>query len=415
MSLGKMDKPDLTIDEKYDLITRNLQEVLGESEIIKKIMAVRSLKIYWGTAPTGKPHIGYFVQFLKIADYLKAGCEVKILIADIHAYLDNLKSELKQLDARTRYYTILIQTVLESCFGLDISKLSFVKGSDYQLKPEYTFDVYKINSLCTVKIAQHAGAEVVKQTDNPKMTGLLYPTLQVLDEQYLDVDIETCGIDQRKILTFGRNMLPKIGYNKKRFHFMTPMVPGMRFEKKDLDKNLDKNLDKDKDLDLDEIKSDINNLISNIKDKGELLTKLEELIEQKKEKSNIQLEKMSSSNEDSKIDLLDTKKNIFKKINKAYCFPGDIEDNSLLTIVKMILFPILDLKGIPFVIDRPDKYGGKIVYDKYEKLEEDFKNEVLHPGDFKMGIADNFSNILEPVRKKFEDKELQKLVKLAYD
>ncbi len=36
----------------------------------------RALKIYWGTATTGKPHIAYFVPMAKIADFLRAGCEV---------------------------------------------------------------------------------------------------------------------------------------------------------------------------------------------------------------------------------------------------------------------------------------------------------------------------------------------------
>lgn len=65
----------LTADQKYELITRNLQEVLGE-ENLKKIVKERDVKIYWGTATTGKPHIAYFVPMTKIADFLKAGCEV---------------------------------------------------------------------------------------------------------------------------------------------------------------------------------------------------------------------------------------------------------------------------------------------------------------------------------------------------
>lgn len=65
----------LTADQKYELITRNLQEVLGE-ENLKKIVQERDVKIYWGTATTGKPHIAYFVPMTKIADFLKAGCEV---------------------------------------------------------------------------------------------------------------------------------------------------------------------------------------------------------------------------------------------------------------------------------------------------------------------------------------------------
>lgn len=46
----------LSPDEKYKLITRNLQEVVGE-ERIKAILKERDLKIYWGTATTGKPHV----------------------------------------------------------------------------------------------------------------------------------------------------------------------------------------------------------------------------------------------------------------------------------------------------------------------------------------------------------------------
>ncbi|MGH0158922.1 UNVERIFIED_CONTAM: hypothetical protein FKN15_053650 [Acipenser sinensis] len=65
----------LSPEEKYNLITRNLQEVLGE-EKLKEILKERELKIYWGTATTGKPHVAYFVPMSKIADFLKAGCEV---------------------------------------------------------------------------------------------------------------------------------------------------------------------------------------------------------------------------------------------------------------------------------------------------------------------------------------------------
>lgn len=72
-----------SFDDKVNLITRNLQEVLGEDNL-KKIVAERDLKIYWGTATTGKPHIAYFVPMTKIADFLKAECEVTILFAVSH-------------------------------------------------------------------------------------------------------------------------------------------------------------------------------------------------------------------------------------------------------------------------------------------------------------------------------------------
>lgn len=52
-----------------------LQEVLGE-EKLKEVLQERELKVYWGTATTGKPHVAYFVPMSKIADFLRAGCEV---------------------------------------------------------------------------------------------------------------------------------------------------------------------------------------------------------------------------------------------------------------------------------------------------------------------------------------------------
>lgn len=65
----------LTTIEKHALITRNLEEVLGDEDL-QKVLAERDLRVYWGTATTGRPHIGYFVPMTKIADFLQAGCEV---------------------------------------------------------------------------------------------------------------------------------------------------------------------------------------------------------------------------------------------------------------------------------------------------------------------------------------------------
>ena len=44
---------------------------------------------------------------------------------------------------------------------------------------------------------------------------------------------------------------------------------------------------------------------------------------------------MSSSEADSKIDLLDTAANIKKKLKKAFCEPGNIADNGLLSFCKV--------------------------------------------------------------------------------
>lgn len=70
--------------QKKDLILRNLQECLGEDRLTA-ILKERNLKVYWGTATTGKPHIAYFVPISKIADFLKADCEVRTFFFELRS------------------------------------------------------------------------------------------------------------------------------------------------------------------------------------------------------------------------------------------------------------------------------------------------------------------------------------------
>ena len=71
--------------DKYDLITRNLQEVIEEKELKELLKKKKNPSVYWGTMPTGSVSIAYFFPMLKIADFLNAGLKVKILLADLHA------------------------------------------------------------------------------------------------------------------------------------------------------------------------------------------------------------------------------------------------------------------------------------------------------------------------------------------
>ncbi|KAJ1178001.1 hypothetical protein NDU88_003251 [Pleurodeles waltl] len=337
----------LSPEEKYQLISRNLQEVLGE-EKMKEILKERELKIYWGTATTGKPHVAYFVPMSKIADFLKAGCEVTILFADLHAYLDNMKAPWELLELRTRYYENLIKTMLET-IQVPLEKLRFIQGTDFQLSREYTLDVYRLSSVVTQHDAKKAGAEVVKQVEHPLLSGLLYPGLQALDEEYLKVDAQFGGIDQRKIFTFAEKCLPSLGYAK-RIHLMNPMVPGLTGTK------------------------------------------------------------MSSSEEDSKIDLLDGAEDVKKKLKKAFCEPGNVENNGVLSFIKHVLFPLKS----EFVILRDEKWGGNKTYINYEELEKDFAEQVVHPGDLKSSLEVALNKMLDPIREKFKTPEMRKLISAAY-
>ncbi|KAK0500473.1 tyrosine tRNA ligase [Armillaria luteobubalina] len=364
-------------DEKYELITRRVQEVLG-GDIIKAVLAEgRSPKCYWGTAPTGRPHLGYFVPLVKIADFLRADVEVTVLLADVHAFLDNLKAPLELVTHRTKYYKFILLAVFNS-LGIPVSKLRFVEGSSYQLTKEYNLDNYKLCATVTEHDAKKAGAEVVKQVESPLLSGLLYPGLQALDEQYLGVDFQFGGVDQRKIFTFAELYLPRLGYAK-RAHLMNAMVPGLAGGK------------------------------------------------------------MSSSDPNSKIDFLDSPELVRKKIKAAFCEEGNVADNGILAFAEAVLFPISELRrdrlkegaegaessplfttpdvpeGTLFTIDRDAKFGAPTHYSNYTDMKADFESKALHPKDLKSSIAAAINKILDPIRKSFqENDEWQKIEKLAY-
>lgn len=342
-----MSSSSLSIDEKVHLITRNLAEVMGSESTISKIreiVSVRNLKIYWGTATTGAPHIAYFVPMLKIADFLRAGCEVTILFADLHAFLDNLKSDWNVLQYRVQYYEQIIKAMLCS-IGVSIEKLKFIKGTDYQLTTEYTLDMYRLTTITTERNAKKAGAEVVKQVESPLLSGMLYPLLQALDEEYLQVDAQFGGVDQRKIFTFAEKVLPTLGYTK-RIHLMNPMVQGL------------------------------------------------------------QGAKMSSSEVSSKIDLLDNSKIVCKKISSAFCEEGKIENNGILAFVKMVLFVIPQIETEGFWIRRSEKYGGDVLFKNYLELESSFIEKKIHPSDLKLSVSNTLNLLLQPIRDYFKNEDL---------
>ena len=55
-----------------------------------------------------------------------------MLIADLHAYLDNMSSPWDLLSFRAEYYERIIKAMLKS-IGVPLEKLHFVRGTDFQL------------------------------------------------------------------------------------------------------------------------------------------------------------------------------------------------------------------------------------------------------------------------------------------
>jgi len=334
----------MDLKERLRILKRNTQEIVTEEELENLLKTKKKPAVYLGTAITGKPHVAYFVWVLKLADFLKAGFKVKLLLADLHGALDNTPWEI--LEHRYEYYSKVIPLMFES-IGADIEDFEIVKGSDFEIDKEYFYDMLRVSTVASVGDCKRAASEVVKMGDNPKLSGLIYPIMQMLDEEYLEVDVQYGGVDQRKIFMFARENHPKIGY-KPRVEFMTPLLPGLTGEK------------------------------------------------------------MSASIEKSKVDLLDSPEAVKDKISSAYCPAGIVEENGILAFTKHVLFTIKEDRKEHFTIKRSEKYGGNLVYKTYEELEKDYVAQKLHPLDLKNTVAEKINQLLDPIRKKFKDKELLK-------
>jgi len=339
----------MDIDQKFKLIKRNTEEIVTEKELKELLKEKKEPAMYCGWSITGKPHVGYFQPILKLADFLKAGFKVKLLLADLHGALDKTPWDL--LAKRYDYYLNTIPLMFK-CIGADTKNLKIVKGSDYQLSSDYSFDLLKLSTFSTIHDAKKASSDVVKQEENPKLAGLIYPLMQALDEEYLDVDIQYGGSDQRKIMMFARENLPKINYPK-RIEIMGPLIPGLAEEGK-----------------------------------------------------------MSASIAHSKIDLIEKPEEIKKKLNLAFCPEGQTEENGVLALLKYVIMVIKEDKKEEFVVERPEKFGGTVKYKTYKELEKDYADKKLHPQDLKKALAEELIKLLEPIREAMKGKE--ELVKEAY-
>ncbi|KAF7639957.1 Tyrosine--tRNA ligase [Meloidogyne graminicola] len=331
-------------NERKNLIIRNLQEVLGEDKLTKQIISGKNIHLYWGTATTGRPHVGYFVPIQKITDFLRADFKVTILFADLHASLDNLKSNFELLENRLLYYEHVIKALM-TALNVPLEKLHFVRGQSYQLTELYTKDLLRLTSIISLRDAIKAGAEVIKQMEDPLLSGILYPLLQALDEQYLKVDGQFGGVDQRKIFILAEEQLPRLKLGK-RFHLMNPMVPGLTGSK------------------------------------------------------------MSSSDEYSKIDLLDAPHVVNLKIDSANCPSIESgEENGVLAFYKHVVFPIVG-KSIEM---------GQHLFSDFSSLQSAFAQEILTENILKNYLQNFLNEILAKVQENcFISSEFKDIVIKAY-
>jgi len=192
--------------DKLAIIARYLEEVVTREELEELISSNQQPSAYVGYEPSGKIHMGHVLTVNKLLDLQQAGFKITVLLADVHAYL-NEKGTMDEVRKIADYN--------KRCFialGLDEKKTEFVLGSSYQLDHDYMLDVLKLARSTTLNRARRSMDEVSRDAENPKVSQMIYPLMQALDIAHLGVDVAVGGIDQRKIHMLAREGLPELGY-----------------------------------------------------------------------------------------------------------------------------------------------------------------------------------------------------------
>jgi len=340
--------------QRFELIKRNTQEIVDESELKSLLTKKKTPTAYLGYAVTSLLHVGHLVPLVKMADFLKAGFKFTFLTADIHGYLDNYKAGWGLVDARAKVYEDLVKASIKS-IGVDTKNLKFAKGSKHQYSRQYIEDLFILSGKVSLARARRAASEVVKFGEKPRLSGFIYPLMQTLDTKYLRAEVVFGGIDQRSIYMFSREVLPEIGGSKPICVF-TPLISSLAGGKTG--------------------------------------------------------EKMSASVSSSKISLIDSEKDVKRKVSTAFCPAKQISGNPILELLRFAVFPILKNKKRKFIVSRPTKYGGDVKFNNYAELEKAYKSGKLHPADLKAALASELNKILAPIRRTFAGKKA--LLKKAY-
>jgi tyrosyl-tRNA synthetase len=322
--------------DAYERITRNTSEVVTEEEVRALSEDPQGKRAYVGYEPSGVLHIGHMLTANKLIDLQEAGFEVVILLADVHAYLNDKGTfaEIRETADRMKQQFV--------AYGLDEERTEFVLGSEYQLDEEYVLDLHALELETTVARAQRAMAEI-QRGEHAKVSQMVYPLMQALDIEYLDLDLAVGGLDQRKVHMLAREELPSVGYES-RPALHTPIL-------------------------------------------ADLTTGVG---------------KMSSS-EGVTISMEDSTEDLAEKVNSAYCPPtadpepddeGNERENPVLQIFQYHVFPRFEA----VVVERPEKYGGDLEYESYEALAADLESGELHPADAKSALAASLDELVAPGR-----------------
>jgi tyrosyl-tRNA synthetase len=211
-------------------------------------------------------------------------------------------------------------------------------GSNFEFTKEYQMDVMKLAQNSTIQRGLRSMQEIARDSEHATISQLWYPLMQVVDIKHLNLDVALGGIEQRKVHMIGKDMEKVLEHPFIAIH--TP-------------------------------------LITSLKGPGQ---------------------KMSKSLPGSGISVTDSYEEIKKTINGAYCLEKEVNDNPILQITQLLIFPRFE----HVEIKRHEKFGGDVKFKNYEDLEKDYASGKLHPMDLKIAVAEYLEKIIAPIRKNYK-------------
>ena len=361
--------------DRLNLINQVGEEIISQDELKALLESKEELIAYDGFEPSGQIHIAQgLLRAINVNKMIRAGVKFKMWVADWHALTNNkMGGDLEKLKTTGKYF---IEVWRAS--GMDLSKVEFLWASDMVKDSDYWQLVIRVGM--TNKLARFIRtAEFMGRQDSAEQltaAQIIYPCMQIADIFRLGARITQLGMDQRKVNMSAREIGPQLGYWK-------PVV---------VSHHMLMGLGKPPSASADRATRTVEN-------------------------------KMSKSNPDNAIFMTDTTEDIKRKINKAYCLEGDIKENPVLEYCKYIIFESFDptllcrseatlgVSRPEFVIERPAKFGGTVSFKTYAELETAFAAKQVHPMDLKIAVIKLLDQLLQPVRRHFEEnKEAKELL-----
>ncbi len=354
----------MKIQDRLDLIKQVGEEIIQEDELKKLLESGEDLIAYDGFEPSGQIHIAQgIVRAINVNKMIQAGVKFRMWVADWHAMANNkMGGDLEKIKIVGKYF---IEVWRAS--GMDLSKVEFLWASDMAKNSDYWKLVVQIGKSNALKRFIRTAEMMGREESLDKLTGahIIYSCMQVADIFMLGAKITQLGMDQRKVNMLAREVGPMLGFWK-------PVVVS-------------------------------HHMLIGLNPPGKLDTVEVSSLSNDKLQRTIAL-KMSKSMPDSAIFMTDTTEDIKRKINKAYCLEGDIKENPVLEYYKYIVFESFNKLGInELKIERPEKFGGNISFKTYEELEKTFAEKKVHPMDLKAVLIKYLDQLIEPVRRHFEE------------